>query len=149
MKKKTKTDKLNDQFIAYKCMKNDQPPKRNTAKDGSIPTHPVVDCPNHPESTVLRHCLDWLKKHRIMADRHTPGNMPTGASRTTFGIVGAGDIMGALPNGIHFEIETKRGCGGRLSKKQQERQRKLEANNCLYFVVHGQKELEFYFKDLI
>jgi len=149
MKRKTRQQKLNDNFTAYECIKNNRPIKRGTAKDGSTPTHPVVECPDVSESKVLAECLTWLKKHRIMADRHTPGNMPTGASNTTFGIVGAGDIIGILPNGRHFEIETKRGRGGRLSKGQQERKRKVEANGGLYFIVHGLSEMELYFKGLV
>ena len=60
------------------------------------------------------------------------------------GIIGAGDIIGILPNGRHFEIEVKAGRGGRLSKKQQERQAKVCQALGVYIVVHGLPELEHY-----
>ncbi len=86
-----------------------------------------------------------------MADRHDCGSGDiAGAGQATYGIRSAGDIIGLIPvTGQHFEIETKRGHGGRLSKGQQERKRKVEASGGLYFVVHGLPELEFYFGDLI
>ena len=149
MKRRTKTQKLDDQFTAYTCMKNKQPVKRSRAKDGSVPTHPIMAIPYFSESVVLKHCLTWLKKHRIFANRHTPGNIHIGNGRTIFGIIGAGDIIGLLPNGRHFEIECKAGKSGRLSAGQQKRMFNIQKNNGLYFIVHGVPELEYYFKDLI
>lgn len=68
----------------------------------------------------------------------------------SYGIRGAGDIIGELQNGMHFEIECKRGSGGRLSLEQQKRMRDVsQIREGYYFVVHGVEELEYYFKDLI
>ncbi len=64
----------------------------------------------------------------------------------SYGIKGAGDVVGLTPRGIHLEVECKAGSGGRLSKEQQERQEKIQENMGLYFVVHGLAELEYYFK---
>jgi len=64
----------------------------------------------------------------------------------TYGIPGAGDIIGLLPNGRHFEIECKAGKGGRLSKKQQERREKILNSNGIYVIIHGTNELEYYWK---
>lgn len=121
------------------------------AKDGSIPTHPVVPCPDMPEAAVLCQCMAWLKRHRIMADRMNvgAGHLEDRKQFHTYGIPGAGDIMGILPTGIHFEVECKRGRGGRLSEKQQERQKKVLTTNGVYVIVHGIPELELKFKGLI
>lgn len=151
MKRRTKTQKLDDQYTAYKCMKNKQPVKRSRAKDGSVPTHPVVEVNSFvTEKGVLKDCLTWLKRHRIYCNRHDCGSGDiAGAGRATYGIKGAGDIIGLLLNGIHFEIECKAGKGGRLSAKQQKRMLDIQNNGGLYFVVHGLPELEHYFKGLI
>lgn len=69
-------------------------------------------------------------------DLHGDGNI------FTYGIIGAGDILGLLPDGRHFEVECKRGRGGRLSEEQQKRWKKIRENNGLYVVVHGVRELE-------
>ena len=67
----------------------------------------------------------------------------------SYGIKDGGDIQGLLSNGIHFEIECKRGKGGRLSKGQQKRMREIQESNGLYFVVHGVPELEYYMGEVI
>ena len=67
----------------------------------------------------------------------------------SYGIKNAGDIVGAIKSGIHFEIECKHGKGGRLSIGQQNRMLKVRKSNCYYFVVHGASELEYYFGCLI
>jgi len=72
-----------------------------------------------------------------------------GAGQAVYGIKHAGDIIGILPNGVHFEIETKRGKGGKLSKGQQERMADVRATGGVYLVVHGVNELEFLMKGLI
>lgn len=151
MKPKTKTQKLDDQFTAYQCMRNNQPVKRSRTKDGSIPTHPVIRVQCFiTEKGVLKDCLYWLKCHRIFCNRHDCGSGDiAGAGRATYGIKGAGDIIGLLPNGKHFEIECKAGKGGRLSAGQQKRMLDIRKNGGLYFVVHGLSELEYYFKGLI
>lgn len=150
MKRKTKTQKLNDQFTAYQCVKNKQPVKRSRAKDGSVPTHPVVLAGLFCEASVLKQCLEWLKRHRIFCNRHECGGADiAGAGYATYGIKGAGDIIGLLSNGTHFEVECKAGKGGRLSAGQQKRMLNIQKNSGLYFVVHGLPELEYYFKGLI
>lgn len=125
--------------------------KRSIAKDGSIPTHPVVEvAPNMLEKMVLKYCLVWLKTHHIMANRHDAATLQNDRGQYgTYGIIGAGDIIGILPGGRHFEIETKRSDGGRLSLEQQERQAKVIAAGGMYIVVHGVNELEFYMTGLI
>jgi len=124
---------------------------RPGAKDGSIPTHPVVPFPDIPESQVLSDCLAYLRARRIVCDRMNvgAGHLEGRDQFHTYGIPGAGDIMGLLRDGKHFEIECKRGKGGRLSKKQQERQEKVLQSNGVYVIVHGIPELEYYFKGLI
>lgn len=152
LKRKTKTQKLDDQFTAYQCMKNKRPVKRSRAKDGSVPTHPVVDVNGSSENQVLTACILWLKKHKIFCNRHECGGGMLdryNSSYAIYGIKGAGDIIGLLPNGIHFEIECKAGKGGRLSAVQQKRMFNIQKNNGLYFIVHGLPELEYYFKGLI
>jgi hypothetical protein len=148
MKPPTKKQNLNNCYEAYHHMKHGTRPTRK-ARDGSIPTHPVVPVPELPEAKVLKQCLQWLKRHRIMADRHTPGNIGVGVGHVTFGIISAGDIMGILPDGVHFEIETKRGKGGRQSAGQQKRMADVRATNGVYLVCHGVAELEFLMGGLI
>jgi hypothetical protein len=94
-----------------------------------------------PETGVLAECRKWLKQHRIFHDRHDCGAGDFGHGFATYGIVGAGDIIGILPDGIHFEIETKAGGGGRLSAVQQKRMADVQATNGVYLVVHGVEEL--------
>ena len=149
-RRRTRPEKYADYFQAYKKVQADEPVKRDGAKDGSIPTHPFGDTPDLPESDVLKGCLTWLRAHHILCDRNNVGAGQMGSSGYhSYGIKDAGDIIGLLPNGTHFEIECKRGSGGKLSKGQQERWRNVVANNGLYFVIHGIGELEYYFEDLI
>ena len=150
MKRQTKAQKFNDFADAVYCIRQGKPPKRSGAKDGSIPTHPVVDVPDLTEAQVLTACKDWLKQHNIFHNRHDAGSFQNIHGQWgTYGIVNAGDIIGILSNGIHFEIECKRGRGGRLSIGQQKRMRDVRATNGLYFVVHGINELEHYMKDSV
>jgi hypothetical protein len=58
-----------------------------------------------------------------------------------FGINGAGDLIGCLPDGRHLEVETKAGMGGRLSVAQQQRMRQVSDHNGVYVVVHSVQEL--------
>ncbi len=149
MKPPTKKQKLDNCYEAYHHVKHGTRPTRK-ARDGSIPTHPVVPVPGLSERDVLWQCLDWLIEHRIFCDRHDcgAGNV-SGAGYATYGIRDSGDIHGILPNGIHFEIETKRGKGGRQSAGQQKRMVDVRATNGVYLVVHGVAELEFLMKGLI
>ncbi len=130
-------------------MKHGTRPTRK-ARDGSIPTHPVVPAPDILESDVVKDCMDWLKSHRIFYDRHDcgAGNV-SGAGYATYGIKDSGDIHGILPSGVHFEIECKRGKGGRQSAGQQKRMVDVRATNGVYLVVHGVAELEFLMKGLV
>jgi len=150
MKKRTKAEKNQDYFDAFKCIQAGKKVKRSGAKDGSIPTHSVVPVPDLSESVVLKDCLAWLKKHHVFCNRHDVGaGDVSGAGYATYGIKSAGDIIGLLPYGIHFEIECKRGSGGRLSKGQQKRMKDIRANNGIYLVIHGTEELAYYFEGLI
>ena len=158
MKRQTKAQKTNDFFTAYKCVKDGAPVKRATAKDGSIPTHPVVPVPDLPESEVQAQCIDWLGRNRVFGNRHNvgKGRMVTGTATScrvndylVYGIIGAGDWIGLMPNGVHLEIEFKKGAGGRLSADQQKRQDNIRRNNGHYYVVHGVDELKFYIEPLL
>jgi hypothetical protein len=150
-KRRTKAQKIGDCFDAFKCIKEGRKVKRSGAKDGSIATHPVVPVPELSERDVLAECKKWLDAHHIPCDRNNVGAGQMGTSGFhSYGIKNGGDIIGWLPrSGIHFEIECKKGKGGRLSKGQQERQIKCEETCALYFVIHGVPELEYYFGDLI
>lgn len=150
MKKRTKRQKFADFFDAFKAIRENKKVKRSQAKDGSIATHPIVPVGLYTEASVLRFCLEWLKHRHIFCNRHDTGTFQNIRGEWgTYGIRGAGDIIGLLPTGQHFEIEIKRGKGGRLSESQQKRMRNIQANNGLYFVVHGVEELEYYFEGLI
>lgn len=149
MKPPTKKQKLDNCYEAYHHTKHGTRPTRG-AKDGSIPTHPVVPVPDVLEAEVLKDCKKWLTSHRIFHDRHDCGSGDlVGAGQARYGIRFAGDIIGILPNGIHFEIETKRGKGGRQSRGQQKRMVDVRATNGVYLVVHGVAELEYYWKGLV
>lgn len=149
MKPITKKQKLNNCYEAYHHAKHSTRPRRR-ARDGSIVTHPVVPVPELPESDVLKECMVWLINHRIFCDRHDcgAGNI-SGAGYATYGIRDAGDIHAILPNGIHLEIETKRGKGGRQSAGQQKRMADVRATNGVYLVCHGVAELVYLMKGLV
>lgn len=151
MKRRSKADKIGDCFTAFKCIKASVKVKRSGAKDGSTPTHPVVPVDEiKSEAQVLKECMAWLKYHGISCDRNNTGAGSMGTSGFySYGIKNGGDIIGWFPNGIHFEVECKRGKGGRLSKGQQKRMKDVRAGNCYYFIVHGVEELEYYMGDLI
>lgn len=145
---KTKKQKLAESHTLYQAAKIGTQPKRG-ARDGSIPTHPVVPCPDLPEREVLKQCLTWLRARRVFADRHDCGSGP---GHARYGILGAGDIIGILPSsryGVHFEVEVKRGKGGRLSIDQQNRRQNVRDAGGVYIVVHGLPEMEHYFEGLI
>lgn len=132
---------------AVKCMREGKKVKRSTNKDGSIATKPVshLYVPPLPEKEVLAECLKWLRKRGCVADRLDAGSARMNNGQIyRYGIIGAGDIMGILPNGQHFEIECKNGVGGKWSISQQRRKKKIERNNALYFICHGVAELEYF-----
>lgn len=145
---KTKTQKLAEVHTLYTAAKKGQKPKRG-AKDGSIPTHPVVPCPDLPElgkGGVQDLCYKWLKARRIFCDTHACGRK----GGILYGIKGSGDIHGYLPDGQGFEIECKRGRGGHQRSGQFTRMNLIHNTTAaLYFVVHGIPEMEHYFEGLI
>ena len=145
MKKPTKKQKLDNCYEAYHHAKHGTQPTRK-ARDGSVPTHSVVPVPGLPEDEVKIECCRWLRQHHIFHNRHDCGSRSMGYGFIMFGIKYAGDIIGLTKQGIYFEIETKRGKGGRLSKGQQERMKKIIDNNGIYLVIHGEDELAFYNK---
>ena len=128
--------------LAHAQRTGDPPVK--VRKDGSITTKPVVSCWGFPEKDVLKQCVSWLRRHRIFCSRHDVGSGDFGHGYATYGIIGAGDIIGLLPDGTHLEIECKKGKGGSLSKGQQKRMKDIRENNGIYLVVHGISELEYY-----
>ncbi len=150
MKKRSRRQIYQDYSDAIKAMKENQPVKRQGAKDGSIPTQPIVPVPNLLESVVLKQCLAWLKERGILANRNNVGSGQMGESGFySYGIKDAGDILGLLKTGQHFEIEVKRGTGGRLSEGQQKRMCDINNRNGMYLVIHGIPEIEYYFGELI
>ena len=146
MKPRTKQQKIQDQFVAFKAIKAGKKPKRSTRADGSVGTKSVVSCENLPESVVLQECLIWLKGHGFVADRMNVGAGDFGGGFRTYGIRGAGDILVIAPNGRHIEIECKAGEGGAWSVAQQKRCKKIRRNKAVYMIVHGVEELEHRFK---
>lgn len=145
MKRRTRARKFVDYADAVKAINEGKKVKRSGTKDGSIATHPVVPVSDDPEVYVLNSCLHWLRANNILCDRNNVGAGQIGESGYySYGIKDAGDITGLLRNGIHFEVECKRGKGGRLSVGQQKRMRLIRENNGLYFVVHSIEELEYY-----
>ena len=151
MKKRTKADLYGDHFTAFKCIKNGVDVKRATYKDGSLPTTPIISVPELPESEIVPLVLSWLRGRGVYCNRLNNGKgIFEGATNYgTYGIQGAGDIIGLLPNGKHFEIECKASKGGVLSKEQQLRYKNITKNNGLYFVIHGIPELELLMGDKI
>ena len=148
MKLPTKKQKLDNCYEAYHHAKHGTRPTRK-ARDGSIPTHPVVPVPELPElgmDGVQDECCKWLMAHRIFHSTHACGDGP---GHAIYGIRDSGDIHGILPSGIHFEVECKRGKGGRQSAGQQKRMADVRATNGVYLVCHGMAELEFLMKGLV
>jgi len=147
--KPTKKQKLDNCYEVYHHAKHGTQPGRK-ARDGSIPTHPVVPVPELAESDVLKGCLKWLRAHRIFHNRHDCGSGDlVGAGQARYGIKHAGDIIGILPDGRHLEVECKKGKGGRLSVGQQKRMTDVRATKGVYLVCHGMAELGFLMKGLI
>ena len=145
IKKQTKQQKFADIARAVKDIREGRPVKRYGARDGSIATHPIVPVQDLPERDVVKQCLKWLKKHHIFCNRHDAGSFQNiEGTWGTYGMKGAGDIIGLTRQGIHFEIECKAGKGGRLSLGQQKRKRDILANNGIYLIIHGVEELKQY-----
>ncbi len=152
MKKRSKAQKFADYADAIHYIRKGKKVKRSGTKDGSIATHPlfIVTVPNLPEAKVLKNCMVWLKKKGILCNRNNVGSGQMGESGFySYGIKNAGDIVGLLPSGQHFELEIKRGKGGRLSAGQQKRMNDVRRSNGIYFVIHGVQELQYYFAELI
>ncbi len=151
-KKRSRKDIYSDYAKAIGAIRKGEPVKRTSAKDGSISTHPapLFGKSDQSEAEVLQECLSWLRARQLVCNRN---NVGVGAMSTSgmhsYGIKGAGDIIGLLKNGRHFEVECKAGKGGRLSKGQQQRRYDVMMSNGLYLVVHSLKELRFHFERLI
>jgi len=151
MKRQTKAQKYNDLANAIGQIKAGKMVKRIGAKDGSIATKPVVPCPPDPEHKVKADCIAWLRKHHIMCSGHGCGaGVLEGAGYyAVYGIKDSGDIHGMLRerHGQHFELECKKGAGGKLSAGQRKRLHQVRDNGGLYFVIHGVPELEYYYRE--
>ena len=94
---------------------------------------------------MLADCLDQLHRWGIFCNRHDVGGGDlAGEGHAIYGIKNAGDIIGALKDGTHFEIETKRGKGGRWNKGQQDRCHAVRATNAVYLLISGVEELIYY-----
>lgn len=150
VKRQTRKQKYNDLANAVNQINAGKKVKRIGRKDGSIGTKPVVLCPDVPESTVKSECISYLRVQHVFCNGHGcgTGQLGTKEQMYTYGIKDSGDIHGMLKhrNGQHFELECKRGRGGRLSVGQQKRMHDVRNNGGLYFVVHGVPELEFYYE---
>jgi len=148
MKRQTKKQRFNDLANAIGQIRRGEKVKRIGTKDGSIATHPVVPVDSKKlEHEVLAECLGWLKSHLVFCDRHDAGTFQNNRGQwATYGIINSGDIHGTLKKhqGKRFEIEAKRGSGGRLSVGQQKRMKQVREHGGLYFVCHGVEELEFF-----
>jgi len=143
----SKKQKLAEAHTLYTAKKAGTKPRRGT-KDGSIPTHPVVPCPDLPEEGkdgVKDVCYKWLIARRFLCNKHACGKK----DGRLYGIKGSGDIHGYLHDGRGFEIECKRGRGGYQQKNQQERMNAVRKTGGVYAVIHGVPELEYYFEGLI
>lgn len=152
MKRQTKLQKFNDLANAIGQIRRGEKVKRIGAKDESIRTHPIVSVDSKKlEHEVQADCLSWLRKHRVFCNLHDAGTFQNERGQWgTYGIINSGDIHGMLRyDGRHFEIECKRGLGGRLSKGQQQRLKNVHDNGGLYFVCHGVEEIEFLMRDLV
>jgi hypothetical protein len=143
LKRQTKRQKLADLSDFLTCSQQGKPPKRlnQRAADGSIPTRPKVKT-QVPEREVLPACLEWLKRKGCLVNRLNNGCAMTASGWLHFGINGAGDIIGCLPDGTHLEVECKAGSGGRLKQDQQDRMANVRAHHGVYVVVHSVDELE-------
>ncbi|KKM82218.1 hypothetical protein LCGC14_1321840 [marine sediment metagenome] len=153
MKRQTRARQYIDLANAVKQINSGKKVKRVGARDGSITTHPIVSVDIHkPEKIVLKECLEWLKSYHVFCNRHDAGTFQNDRGQWgAYGIKGSGDIHGVLKRhgGKHFEIECKRGSGGRLSLDQQKRMRNVVANDSLYFIVHGVEELAHFMRGYV
>lgn len=145
-RRRTKALQYADLADAVKCINEGVKVARSTYKDGSIPTRPVVAVDPKPEKEVVKDCIKWLHRHRIMCNRHDAASFKNDRGQWgVYGIKGAGDIIGMVGDyGTHFELECKAGKGGRLSLNQQKRQQDVINANGLYYVVHGLPELKYF-----
>ena len=147
MKRRTNAQKKQDYFDVFKCIREGNKVKRSGTKDGSIATHPTVEVRDMPEKDVVKQCISWLRKFGIFCNRHDTGVLSNDRGQyRSYGIRNGGDIIGLTPSGKHFEIECKKGSGGRFSFGQQKRQRDILRNNGIYLIIHGVAELEHYEK---
>lgn len=93
------------------------------------------------EAVVLRDCLGWLHKQGIFAYRQNSGTAWIGGQPVSFGLPGAADITGILPDGRRLEVECK-SATGRQSEKQKRFQQRIEENRGVYLLVRSVEELE-------
>ena len=94
----------------------------------------------HPETQLVHDCLVWLKEHKIFAFRQNTGTLWVGNCPISYGLKGAGDITGLLPNGLRLEIECKVGYN-KQSQVQKDFQTKIEKNKGIYLLVYSVEEL--------
>ena len=72
-----------------------------------------------PESMVLAQCMQYLYLKKIFAWRNNTGAAKTEDGRyVRFGLPGASDIIGIMPDVRFLAVECKRSDGGRLSPQQ-------------------------------
>lgn len=96
---------------------------------------------SNPETNLVRACLQLLSVHRIWARRQNSGAVRTQRGQLLrFGVTGAADITGILPNGIRLEIECKMP-GRHPTPEQGAFLQAIRANNGVALVVHSVQEL--------
>lgn len=148
-RRRTKALQYADIADAVKCINEGTKVKRSTYKDGSIPTYPEYPVDETKlEAKVKSDCVTWLRQHHVFCNPHGCGSfINERGQQRMYGIKNSGDIHGMLSHydGKHFELEIKRGSGGRQSVGQQKRMNDVRDNNGIYLIIHGVEELEYHF----
>lgn len=95
------------------------------------------------ESDVIRSVSAYVKRCRLCMWRQNTGSMSREyngkVSYVKFGLKGAADFTGILPDGRRIEVECKRP-GGRQSPDQRAFQQMIEKNNGVYILVESLDE---------
>lgn len=99
--------------------------------------NPVV-----PESMVLAQCMQYLYLKKIFCWRNNTGAAKTEDGRyVRFGLPGASDIIGIMPDGRFLAVECKRSSGGRLSPQQKKFLEKIKESGGVAVVATSLEDL--------
>jgi len=96
---------------------------------------------NDLEAAVLKEGKALLQSLNIPCWRQHVGQMFVGAYCIRFGMPGAADLTGILPDGRRLECEAKRRFGGKQTQDQLVFQRMIEARGGVYILFHSAQEL--------